>query len=267
MQKEALHMERLIDIPYKKLDKTITGLSDAGFDERLAGLARKPEVAKIMVKGLNDLFIFTEDEAIEILGRWNVLTIQDGWSAFNIPPSSASGVIRYLRKTFQDCAAANKAGLARWRLLYTHQISLMHLWAIAGTDLRVRYSFSPANDWWHHSDYLTFAMMQPAPGYYLVDFMPTFVHDRWSTQEKRIDKLIKHSRSHEIIVAQGLIGFSRVHDERLLEDRSHWGKIFLDSATRRLTVGVTDGGVEIGRHHPQHGRKGLGVCLTRQFDF
>lgn len=266
-------MARLMDLPATELYPLLRTLSEAGFDSRLADLGRKPPVARLMVRQLNDLFVYTENEAIEILGRTNVLTVHDGWNAFRIPSSSGlPDTFRYLRSTLVECAAANKDPLqARWRLVYAHQLSLLGLWQNTGIDLNVPYSFSPSNRWWRNKEYRDLATSETHARYWLVNFMPSFIGNRWHGQTKRIGQIQKCTRAYEGVVAQAVIGFSRIHGEFLLQDAGHWGPPYHnDSLGPDTTVSVEiaeDGGVAINHHSAQHGNNRLGVCIAREYDF
>jgi hypothetical protein len=256
----------LINGPATEAWDTLKKLSDAGFDSRWGQLARRPDVAKIIVRLLGEHFVFTEEQAIGILGRPNVLTIDDGMRAFwHARPDEFPLALRFFRSTLQKCADENTRG-AEWHLVYPHKVSFMELWdasAATGSYLSER------NKWWAegHAFDREWASRRPlSKDYCLIDLQPRFVGEPQPNVLSLGHGLLYASN---LIVAHAAIIAARVHGKKVLAGAVHRGHDTLTSFNRWVSVDSAGGDLPLtlDSYSSNKGIRNVGLCVARPFDF
>ncbi|MBI2454080.1 MAG: hypothetical protein HYV54_00690 [Parcubacteria group bacterium] len=208
-----------------------------------------------------------EARVITVLGERKVITTAQAvvaWPGASIP---ANVPIRYSEETLQECARENQGGGTDWRLVYIHGLSLREQRKQIGVNRDHQPCFYNS-DWWLQEKEDGWANFKPESGYYLVDFNGRFGLTSWKKQDKKIAELgDQFERTHETVVAEAVLSIFKTTQERLLENRYHWG-VSLDSVGLRVLVGLFDRrGLVVSRYHPDWDDCGhLRVCLFRKFN-
>lgn len=178
--------------------------------------------------------------ATDILGAGKVVTAAQVGTAWEI--GGLNGSLLYTETELTECATANAAGTADWRLMYIHGHSLRKQQEMWGTDTANQPCFYANSTWWLEANQSYWAGAVPEFGlagrYHLLDFQRRMTSKSWYDQESAI-LVTPNVRAHEAVVAEAAFSVVKVTGERLLENWWHWGR-FSATSGNRVCVGYFD---------------------------
>ncbi|MFA6428525.1 MAG: hypothetical protein WCW02_03190 [Candidatus Buchananbacteria bacterium] len=163
--------------------------------------------------------------AQRILGEKRVITKEQNlsfWKGEIVWGTETPGdLVLYPEETLWQCAEENSHG-ALWSLYYYSGQSLYKL------DKKAIKGFNyPQGEWGWQS------IVPLAPGYYLINFFKSFPGISWEDQEEELNKLTLNQaeivRANSTILAEAIVTFEFVHEQKLVRGWRSWGSEVVDS--------------------------------------
>lgn len=205
----------------------------------------------------------TEERAIAILGEAKVVTLGEVTQKWGKAPSETPSV-PFSEEVLGQCAKANGAGDADWRLVYVLGLSLREQRAIRGAD-RAKQPCFWTNTWWLEKAEDSWAIKRVEAGYRLLNFQFQFTNLDWKEQGKAIAKLGRnYERAEEQAIVETILSVFMVTGERLLETIYHWGHSRVSVGCRVVVGDFHSDGLSVAYDWPDSRSFGIGVVLARK---
>jgi len=203
----------------------------------------------------------TEQLALKILGKGKVIGHTDACRIWQVNQSETEPVMPYSKEIIRQAAECNQNGGEDWRLVYCTGLSLRAQFEIMGDNRKKQPCFDKDYKWWCESQQDEWANKPIEAGYRLLDFSCPFTSKNWTSQNEAITASgDQFTRAEEQAVVEACLSNYIVNnEERLLQDRYHWGHLQASNGYLVCVGYFADSGFFVNRSRDGYVGDRLGV--------